>query len=514
MRRPVTELCLGVLILLLATTIALSQLSTAQLSGRVTDESGAVLPGVTVTATQTATGFVRSDVTDGSGAYILSNLPTGPYRLEASLQGFRTYVQTGIVLQVAGSPVVNVSLSVGSLEESVTVEGAAPLVDVKSAGISEVVRNEEIVQLPLNGRNAVELVMIAGAAVQTITSTQRALPGSLGVSVAGGQSFGVAYVLDGAMHNNPQDNLNMPFPFPDALQEFSVATSGLSAQNGIHSGAAVNAVTKSGTNSFHGNGFEFVRDRRFNATNPFASIGSDGKRVDDGLNRNQFGGTLGGPLVANRLFFFGGYQATRVRQQPAANIAWVPTAQMLAGDFTTFASPACNGGRQVTLRGGFENNRVNPATFSPAALAMVKYLPTTTDPCGQVKYTLRGDSDERQYVSRIDYQRTKDETIFGRYMATKFDKPIPMREGDTALSLYDAANNTNVLGFDALAHSLALGDTRVFGPNTVNSLRFTFNRSGVYRVAPETFEPRDLGADVYSYADRKSTRLNSSHEWI
>jgi hypothetical protein len=459
-----------------------------------------VLPGVTVTATQTDTGFVRSDVTDGSGAYILSNLPTGPYRLEASLQGFRTYVQTGIVLQVAGSPVVNVSLSVGSLEESVTVEGAAPLVDVKSAGISEVVRNEEIVQLPLNGRNAVELVMIAGAAVQTITSTQRALPGSLGVSVAGGQSFGVAYVLDGAMHNNPQDNLNMPFPFPDALQEFSVATSGLSAQNGIHSGAAVNAVTKSGTNRFSGNVFEFVRDRRFNATNPFASIGPNGKRVDDGLNRNQFGGTFGGPLVRNKLFFFGGYQATRVRQQPAANIAWVPTAQMLAGDFTTFASPACNGGRQIALRGGFVDNRVNPALFSPAALNLVKYLPQTTDPCGQVTYTLRGDSDEKQYVSRVDYQRTSNDTIFGRYMATKFDKPIPMREGDTPLALYDASNNTNVLGFDALAHSLALGDTRVFGSNTVNSLRFTYNRSGVYRLAPQTFEPHDIGSDVYSYA--------------
>ena len=500
MRRLVTELCLGVLILLLTTTIAFAQLSTAQLSGRVTDESGAVLPGVTVTATQTDTGFVRNGVTDDSGSYILSNLPTGPYRLEVMLSGFRSYVQTGIVLQVAASPVVNVVLTVGNLEESVTVQGAAPLVDVKSAGISEVVNNEQIVTLPLNGRNPVELVMIAGAAVQTITSTQRALPGSLGVSVAGGQSFGVAYVLDGAMHNNPQDNLNMPFPFPDALQEFSVATSGLSAQNRVHSGAAVNAVTKSGTNRFSGNAFEFVRDRRFNATNPFSPIGPNGKRLDDGLNRNQYGGTLGGPLIHNKLFFFGGYQATRVHQQPPANIAWVPTAQMLAGDFTTFASPACNGGRQITLRGGFENNRIDPSKFSPAALALVKYLPKTTDPCGQVTYTLGNDSDERQYVSRVDYQRTSDDTIFARYMATKFDKPIPMREGDTPLSLWDAQNNMNVLGFDALAHSLAVGDTRVFGSNTVNSLRFTYNRSGVYRLAPQTFEPHDIGSDVYSYA--------------
>src|SRR5258706_8375228 len=134
----------------------------------------------------------------------------------------------------------------------------------------------------------------------------------------------------------------MPFPFPDALQEFSVATSGLSAQNGVHSGAAVNAVTKSGTNRFSGNAFEFIRDRRFNATNPFAPIGPNGKRVDDGLQRNQFGGTFGGPLVRNKLFFFGGYQGTIVPPQPAANLALGANPQMLARGFTAFPAPAWN----------------------------------------------------------------------------------------------------------------------------------------------------------------------------
>lgn len=359
---------LGAMFFLLTSSLAWAQLSTAQLSGRVTDESGAVLPGVTVTVTQTDTGFTRSDVTSDNGSYVLTNLPVGPYRIEAMLQGFRTYVQTGIVMQVGAALVINPVLGVGTLAESVTVEGAAPLVDVQSSGISEVVQNKEILALPLNGRNAVELVAIAGAAVQVTTAPSRAVPGGMGISVAGGQAFGVAYVLDGAMHNNPQDNMSYPFPFPDALQEFSVAMSGLNAQHGMHSGAAVNAVTKSGTNRFAGNAFEFLRDHRFNATNPFAQIGPDGKRVDDGLKRNQFGGTLGGPVVRNRLFFFGAYQGTTVRQQPAANIARVPTAAMLAGDFTTVASPACNGGRQLALRGGFVNNRVDPAQFSRAAL--------------------------------------------------------------------------------------------------------------------------------------------------
>src|SRR5687767_3227811 len=156
----------GALILLLSAGAAWAQ-ATAQMSGTVRDESGAVLPGVTVTATQTDTGLVRTAVTDETGGYLLTNLPTGPYRLEVALQGFRTYVQTGIVLQVGGTPTVNAVLAVGSLEESVTVDAAAPLVDVRSAGVSSVVSNEDILRLPLQGRQVTDLIMLAGAAVQT-----------------------------------------------------------------------------------------------------------------------------------------------------------------------------------------------------------------------------------------------------------------------------------------------------------------------------------------------------------
>ena len=429
MRHLLRDFFMGVIALLMASSVVSAQLSTAQLSGRVTDESGAVLPGVTVTVTQTGTGFTRSDVTSGNGAYLMSNLPPGPYRLEVSLVGFRTYVQTGIVLQVATSPVINAVLAVGGLEESVTVEAAAPIVDVQSSGISHVVQSKEILELPLNGRNPVDLVMIAGAAVPTTQAESRSFAGGIGISVAGGQSYGVAYVLDGAMHNNPQDNLNLPFPFPDALQEFAVATSGLAAQNGMHSGASVNAVTKSGTNRFSGNMFEFLRDRRFNAIDRFSPVRPNGTKKDDGLNRNQYGGTFGGPIVKNKLFFFAGYQGTRIKQQPASITSWVPTAAMLNGDFTAFASPQCNGGRQFTLSEGFVNNRINPALLSPAAVKMTKYFPTTTDPCGEVQYAMQLDSNERQYVGKVDFQRTANDTIFGRYMATMYTKVSPIGEG-------------------------------------------------------------------------------------
>src|SRR5688500_1041594 len=166
------------LVLFLSSTSAWAQ-ATAELAGTVRDESGAVLPGVTVTATQTDTGFTRTAVTDGSGVYTMPNLPTGPYRLEVSLQGFRTYVQTGIVLQVAAAPTINAVLAVGNLEETVAVEAAAPLVDVRSAGISEVVEQERILELPLQGRNVTDLIVLAGAAVQSGAVNPRYNPGGV-----------------------------------------------------------------------------------------------------------------------------------------------------------------------------------------------------------------------------------------------------------------------------------------------------------------------------------------------
>src|SRR5688500_5176744 len=156
MTRLFRVFCLCALALVLASGAAVAQ-STGELAGRVTDESGAVLPGVTVTATQTDTGFSRTVVTDGEGAWVMPNMPTGPYRLEVSLQGFRTYVQTGIVLQVGQTPTLNAELAVGNLEETVSVEAAAPIVDVRSAGISAVVEQERIVALPLQGREMTDL---------------------------------------------------------------------------------------------------------------------------------------------------------------------------------------------------------------------------------------------------------------------------------------------------------------------------------------------------------------------
>jgi hypothetical protein len=491
----------GALILLLTAGAAWAQ-GTAQLSGTVRDESGAVLPGVTVTVTQTNTGLVRTTVTNETGGYLLTNLPTGPYRLEVMLQGFRPYVQTGIVLQVGGTPTINAVLGVGALEESVTVEAAAPLVDVRSAGISAVVNNEDILELPLQGRQVTDLIVLAGAAVQT-GAPSRGVPGGVYISVAGGMPMGVAYTLDGAEHNNPQSNGNLPMPFPDALQEFQVATSGLSAENGVKSGASVNAVTKSGTNVIHGNGFEFLRDKGFNAPEHFAEFGPDGKQADDGLRRNQFGGTLGGPIIRDKLFFFGGYQGTILRRTPTSNIAYVPTAQMLAGDFTAITSPAC-AGRQIALSAPFVNNRIDPAQFSRAALNFAAKLPSTTDPCGEVQYETLQNEDVHQPITRIDYQATSNQLIFGRYLFHKQDVPAPWEgPGDNILKTTDAGTADKL-------HALALGHTQVASASLVNAIRFTYSQSDSHRYQnPGFFSPADVGVKMYSYPTLEDSDLAS-----
>jgi hypothetical protein len=242
---------MGLLVCVLWSTAVWAQ-ATGQMGGTVRDQTGAVLPGVEVTATQTETGIARAAVTNETGSYVLSNLATGPYRLEAGLPGFRTFVQTGIILQVNNSLVINPTLEVGQVSEQIEVQANAVQVETRTTGVGQVIENQRILELPLNGRQVTDLITLSGAAVQTGTASPRAMQGGVALSVAGGQSNGIQYVLDGAMHNNPYDGLNLPLPFPDALQEFKVETGALMAQNGMHSGAAVNGVTKSGTNEFHG----------------------------------------------------------------------------------------------------------------------------------------------------------------------------------------------------------------------------------------------------------------------
>jgi hypothetical protein len=265
------------------------------------------------------------------------------------------------------------------------------------------------------------------------------------------------------------------------LQEFKVETSALPAQYGQHSAGAINAVTKSGTNELHGNLFEFVRNGSLNARNAFAL-------TRDSLKRNQFGGTVGGPILRNKLFFFGGYQGTTLRSNPTSKRAFIPTAAMLAGDFTAFTSPACNGGRQITLRAPFVNNTISPSQFSPQALNLVQRLPTTTDPCGQIVFGRRAKTNEHLIVGRIDYQWSSKNTLFGRYQQARLD----------GFSDYDPQNilSLSVPDSPQRVHSFVLGDTYLIGARTVSNFRATVNRAKNPLVPRPFFDHSELGVNM------------------
>ncbi len=491
----VPRVLLGFLALLLVSTSAWAQ-ATAQINGSVADTSGAVLPGVTIVAIQTDTGFRREGVTDETGSYALLNLPLGSYRLEASLAGFRSYVQTGIVLQVNSNPVIKVTLQLGQLSETLTVQGQAPLVETRNPAVGNVITNEQVEALPLEGRNVASLVVTAGAAVDTGNPSSRSLTQSRGIAIAGGQQFGVAYLLDGALHNNVYDGDNLPLPFPDAMQEFRVETSSQNAQNGYKAGGTATFATKSGTNGFHGDLFEFARHHRFNATSPFASINKvTGKRFDDGLVRNQFGGVLGGPIVKDRIFFFGAYQGTRANQTPADIVTFMPTAAMLAGDFSNVASAQCRAQGNLTLPAalGFANNRINPALFSPAAVKIARMLPATTDPCGQIAYSRTTKPRESQPIARVDWQVTSSHALFARYqLSTTFWEPAYQNSGGNILA-------ATLGGRDNAQHSLAVGDTWLINNTTINSLRMAVDRTRVLRTHADLFGPEDVGVKIYSH---------------
>jgi hypothetical protein len=474
---------------------------TAQISGTVTDPTGALLPGVDVMATQTATGTVRSGVSNERGAYILPNLPIGPYQLEVSLPGFQTYVQTGIVLEVNATPVINVSLQVGQVAQTIEVQANAALVETRTVGVGQVMENERILELPLNGRNVTELIALSGAAVSTGESSSRSMPGQQAISVAGSQQGAVAYLLDGAPHNNWYDNLSLPLPFPDALGEFKVETSALQAQQGLRSGGNVNAVTRSGTNEFHGNAFWFVRNDLFGAR-------EYGAERESTLKRNQYGGTIGGPVVQNKLFFFAGYQGEKVRTDPGTTEDWLPTPYALStGDWSRMLAPECNApvaNLSPTLSAGagggptgFVNNQINPANYNPVAVTLAnQWLPIDqTDDCGRILYGNIIQDNNWQTVGRVDWQATDSHSVMGRILLTSAARPNPYRLTNNVLS-------SAVAGWDDLAESYTIGDTWLIDPTTVLSTRIAVNYSNVLREGAEFFSWDDVGVNnYYAYPD-------------
>ena len=469
--------------LLCALTMWAQAQNTAQIQGIVQDATGSAVPGAQVRVTQTETGTVRTATTGLDGGYVLANLPVGPYRLEVSKEGFSTYLQTGIVLQVATSPTVDVQMKIGAVSEQVQVEANAALVEAQATGVGTVMENRRILELPLNGRVATDLIQYTPGVIPQGVAGNGGFPGTQQFVIAGGQAFGVAFYLDGSVYNNPWDLANMPMPFPDALQEFKVETSTLTASNGIHAGGTVTGITRSGTNSFHGDVFEFFRNGDLNARNFFAP-------ARDTLKRNQFGGTIGGPVKRDKLFFFFGYQDTITRQDPQANSSaiFVPTPAMIAGDWS--ACPQDLAPLPAAVKSMFVNNKINPALYDPASVKLAKLLPVSTAPCGNQSFGLITQVDQNEYVGRGDYQTSSKNTLFGRYYRNHFFRPPSMNF--TPNNILTSTQG----GLDDADQSWAVGDTYLFSPTLVNQAHATVDRIGIHRFAHDYVDACDLGAKL------------------
>jgi len=463
----------------------------AEVAGTVSDESGAAIAGASVTITETEKNQSRATTSDNDGHYIFPSLPVGPYRIDVTSSGFKAYRQSGILLQVGSNVQVNVTMQLGSLSEHVEVTANATMVETRDTSVSQVIDQQRIEELPLNGRQPTQLILLSGAA---LTAPGGGMVGSKNyfssttISVAGGQANGVNYLLDGGDHNDSMTNVNLPVPFPDALQEFSVQTSALPARFGLHPGAVVNAVTKSGSNSWHGNLFEFLRNGDLNARNTFAT-------AHDTLKRNQFGGTLGGKIIRDKVFFFMGYQGTRTRSDPPQTISFTPTQAVLNGDFSAITSSNCvsSGARQLkdpVTGQPFVNNQIPVSRFSPEAVKLIQsYIPISNDPCGKITYGIPTTGDEDQIVGRVDWAQSSKHNLYTRYFLAQYQNP-PVFDGKNALTTTAAGNWERV-------QAVTLADTLTFSGSTLNSFHITFTRRRDNRgVADNYINPSAIGLKV------------------
>jgi hypothetical protein len=470
--------------------------------GTVTDPTGAAIPSATVTATATKTGVQTKVVTNGEGGFTFPTLLPTEYSISVAATGFEKYTQTGVVLQANQSATLNVHLQLGASTQTVTVSGGVPQVDTTSGTLSQVVDQDRVVDLPLNGRNAATLItLVAGVAAGPSNGldqgTTKTFPVAVSVTSNGTQVDQTNYLLNGGNNVDEMTNVNAPFPFPDALQEFSVQTSNYSAQYGQSAGAVVNIVTRSGTEQFHGSAFEFLRNGYFNAKPYFATSA-------DALHRHQFGGTIGGPVILPHISsgkltqFFFGYQHTLYHLNSSANSATVPTlAEEGRGSGATYADYGslcssgwnsagyCNTASQQIYNpftgAEYSYNQIPASDFDPAAVQFLQHIPTYsgTPAAGKVGGTVNFFKPTIQayneYFGRVDHSFGSHDHMFVDYYLNDFAQD----------GIYNPNNLLTYASFSNIRYQNALiSETHIFTSSLLNNLIVNYQREISLRGGP------------------------------
>jgi len=445
---------------------------TAAIFGGISDTQGAAVPGASVTLVSDSTGQVRKIVTNETGQYLFPSLPVGTYSLTVEQTAFKRYERTGILLQATESVKVDVTLEIGDIKTTVLVDAAASQVEVRSSTIKETINQARVVELPLNGRNAADLALLAtgvvafGSNTGDVTTSWRPR-GTKEYSVNGSRNNNVRFTLDGGTNMDSLMNTNLPFPFPDAVQEFSVETSNMSIDQGNTSAGAVNVVTKSGTNKIHGDGFWFVRNTALNASNFFS-------RQQDQLKRNQAGFTLGGPLLRNKLFAFGGYQQYWIRTASGATRVQTLTAAERQGDFSS---------NPITIydpltRAPFPQNIIPQSRLSPGALKLLSVSPLP-DADGFTRYTIAIPENGKQVIGRLDYVVNEKHNllfrVFENHQSNPYHSPSDNIHAGRVQGYQDTSNAT--LGHNFMLQPGVMVHTQISGVHQVSQLISDFDKN-------------------------------------
>ena len=501
-------LCFALLIL--ASYPLAAQRDTATLEGRIVDVTGAVVANASITATNTSTNFSYHAKSDGEGAWIISPVRIGSYQITISSVGFKQTVTGPITLDVQQSQRVDATLQLGEITQQVVVNDIAPLLETDTSETGQVINSEAMVGFPLNGRNPVQLAQLTVGV--TVSEPGARDSGGFGFSASGSRSLDNNFLLDGVDNNsNLPDLLNeanyVSMPPPDALQEFKIETGNYDAEFGRATGAIVNATTKSGTNTFHGSAYDFLRNQMFDAMNYYdASL--------QPYHQNQFGATFGGKLIKDKLFFFVDYQALRI-SEAVTNTATVPTTAQRGGDFSDqldLTSPPldpqnnnaqildCNGNktyagelfntRQTQVSslngsgycgvpfgyvGGAPSNIVPQSSTDALGLKLIQLFPTPTPNVSAIGYNFLSNpittETEQQGDVRVDQVISSHDTAFYRFSMSSDPKTIGSPYGGIADGggFFDGIQQIT-------AYSGVASEAHVFSAHKVNEIRFGANR--------------------------------------
>ncbi|MGB2673208.1 MAG: carboxypeptidase regulatory-like domain-containing protein [Candidatus Acidiferrum sp.] len=476
---------------------ASAQDATGRVTGIIFDPSGATIAGANVTVTNVGTQISRETVSDTTGFYQVLALPVGSYTVSVERQGFRSATTSPSKLEINQTLKIDIKMEVGAAAETVTVESTTGTVETINPTLGSTVSERTVQDMPLNGRNALDLALLQpGVLPADNPSNGSGGTGGMQFSIGGGRSDSNTFVLDGGLNNDLLDNGVVYNPNPDSIQEFRVLTSNFTAEYGRSAGGIITEVTKSGTNAFHGSAYDFVRNTIFDANNFFSNLDGQPRQT---LHRNQYGGTVGGPIKRDKLFFFLAYQKQDLSEESVSSQVTLPTAAELQGNFSGSPNQAAVASF-LQANPLFQPNAalaaqgiINPASIDPVAQAYIKagLIPTSNSPTGAATFQNPLTDNPDEWTGKLDYEASpKDHftATFGRILDPQ------LNPGPGGIPGYGSTS-------DLYSRFFNLAYIRTFSPSILNEFRATAQRSDTLQRVPASHQPTSTGLGINILSD-------------